>query len=152
MSIGFIYSLSCKNTSFDHAIVLPLPILDKTSPSPQLWPTDGEPRNFVCLQCWHVYEYRAEDVRHGPGAAQDQGQGANGDTVFVATAKCGDQDCGAPVRILAVAAANTRQLQLPYGWGYKEHYGVAVCPAGHARATFRPGSVSDYIRKDPDWE
>src|SRR5271166_5535874 len=91
-----LYTITCKNSGCGKPIVLPLPIRRDNSPTQYLWPTDEKPRNFLCRECNHVYEYTFEDVQQSLGEGQALAEGLVDDTVFRIEARCGEENCGLP--------------------------------------------------------
>ena len=144
------YILACKNNDCLKPIALPLPIRHDKSPSQSLWPTDGRPRNFLCRDCYHVYEYTAQDVLESHDDVQAQVEGDVDDTVFRIEARCDEGNCGLPVYILLTAPSWQLTIAVRSDWFDEKKYVSARCTAGHLTASILEGSVD--VHKDPDWK
>ena len=57
----------------------------------------------TCPDCNHAYEYTLDDVRSGLRDTQVRDQGLTDDSVLRIEARCGEENCGAPVYILLTA-------------------------------------------------
>src|SRR5579862_3126623 len=97
------YFVKCKNTSCGEPIWLPLPIHRETEPNLLLWPWDSKPRNFLCLDCNHAYEYTPREVDSRFGGEPIPARYLVDDTVFCIDTRCGVENCGLPVHILVTA-------------------------------------------------
>lgn len=145
-----VYAIICKNSDCVKPIVLPLPILHENSASRLLWPTDGKPRNFLCRDCNHVYEYMAEDVQMGPYDEQAQAEAQVDDTVFQIEARCGKENCGLPIYILLTAPSWQTTIAVAHDWLEEDKHGTARCSCGHETGKIIPGSVDVHI--DSNWK
>ena len=142
------YYLWCKYNSSPHAILLPLPILRETPPNRLLWPMDGLPRNVLCPECWHAYEYTQLDVQSGLGDLRGLNREKKVDTMFRLEAKCGEENCGAPVYILLPGTALTKTVfSSAFAWFEKGKHGVARCSTDHLTARIQAGSSQ--LHSDP---
>ena len=83
---------------------LPVPTRPGTLHNQPWWPMDGMPRNYLCFHCKHVSVYYGRDVRQiwfdpqQPDPRIDH----RGSSIVCIEARCGEESCVAPVRILAV--------------------------------------------------
>jgi hypothetical protein len=145
------YWVTCKNR--DHSpssILLPLPILRETPPNQLLWPMDGLPRNILCPDCWHAYEYTQLEVQSGFGDLRGLSREKTVDTMFRFEARCGEEDCGAPVYILLPGTSLTKLLLSPtFSWFEKGKHGVVRCSHEHLTARIR--SESAQLQRDPSF-
>lgn len=140
-----LYWLICKNRDSFHAISLPLPIHHERSPSRLLWPTDGKPRNFLCPECNHAYEYILQEVQSGIDDKQPPSEEVR-DEIFRIEARCGEANCGLPVYILLTAPSDTQSLTLANAWFETATHGVVRCSAGHLTRRIQAGSID--VRRD----
>jgi len=80
------------------------------------WPSDRWTRNFLCLQCGHVYVYTALDVQWEKFLHEVQTPQTKAVDVVCFEIRCASQDCGAPLRFHAVVeiplALSSRTLSL----------------------------------------
>lgn len=145
-----LYTITCKNSDCAKPIVLPLPIRHDNSPTQHLWPTDEKPRNFLCRECSHVYEYTFEDVHLIPGEGQALSEGLVDDTVFRIEARCGEENCGLPVYILLTGPSWQNTIAVKHDWLEKDKHGMARCSSRHMTGRIIPGSVDVHV--DQDWK
>ena len=143
------FALYCKNKSCSLPIVLPLPIhLDK-SPHQLLWPRDEKPRNFLCQNCKHVYEYTFQDVQDCSDEKPTQTSGWVDNSVYRIEARCGDKDCESPIHILVTAPKLRGDVNVKSLWFDQNIYGVAHCQKGHLICSVSPSEIEVHL--DPDW-
>ena len=143
------YFLKCKNMNCALPIWVPLPILRESDPSRLLWPLDSKPRNFLCHECNHAYEYTPREVDSRLGDIPVQVRYLVNDTVFRIEMQCGVENCGSPVQILMTGPADqTTFFEIP-GWFRTKKTGVVRCANGHMTEHLTYDIPT--IRKDPDW-
>jgi hypothetical protein len=135
------YLISCKNSDCGRPIALPPPSHRGRFPNQLPWPEDGKPRNFLCQDCNHVYEYTVEDVQERPGVAPALDEEDRPDTVFQIEARCGEGNCSAPIFILLVGPSNQSTVGVAPDWLENKKHGTARCSAGHLTGVIQPGSV-----------
>ncbi len=142
-----IYWLKCKYKDCFDSIELPLPIRHETPPSQFLWPTDGQPRNFLCRGCNHAYEYTPLEVQSGLSKKQDLDEAQKRLVIFRIEARCGEPDCAAPVYILLPGPPLLQSVFAPAEWFERGKHGVVRCSKGHLTARIQAGSVC--LQSDP---
>lgn len=144
------YVLVCKNNDCEHPTVLPPSIHLSTSQHRVPWPTDEQPRNFLCRTCNRVYEYKIEDVSQALDEKRGQEQADRYDAVFRIEAECAGQNCEAQVRILVVGPLGSDTMLIRTRWLKNTIYETAQCLEGRSCPGVLAGNVS--ARIDPDWE
>jgi hypothetical protein len=147
MAVKEKYYLKCKNTNCEHAIVLPLPILRENEPRLLLWPWDGKPRNFLCSDCWHAYEYTLHEVQSRFDGTLDRFPPI--DTVFAIETRCGIGNCGLPAKILVTGNSGMTALAPPSGWFDHRKSGCVRCEGQHLTERLIPEIPK--IDKDQTW-
>lgn len=143
------YWLKCKYNGCFDSIELPLPIHRETPPTLLLWPMDGRPRNFLCRECNHAYEYTLQEVQSGLSERLDPGEAEKTLAIFRIEARCGEPDCGAPVYILLSGPSLLQSVFAPAEWFERGKHGVVRCSKGHLTARIRAGSVC--LQRDPSF-
>jgi len=77
------------------------------------WPKDGLPRNFICHQCTHVFEYSACEL-HPPPVPKVAGQKRNiPHNVLCIEMPCDTGNCPSQLRIRILVAAGIRSILDP---------------------------------------
>jgi hypothetical protein len=149
VTIVWYYFLKCKNTNCEQPIWLPLPILRESEPNQLLWPWDSKPRNFLCRDCNHAYEYTLRELDYRPGDIPVQVRRLVDDTVFRIETQCGVENCGLPVYILITGNSQQSNFAVVPGWFVTKKTGNVRCTSGHMtdRLLYQ---VPD-IHKDADW-
>lgn len=140
------YFLTCKSKYCALPIPLPSPPEKRANRIP--WCKDSLPRNFVCPQCSHVYEYTIGDVQREFDETPDP-IGNSIDSIFELEARCGNQNCVSPLYILQAGHESQRQAIYPSNWLLTPDFGIFRCSANHRVRTasfFERG-----MRQVKDW-
>jgi hypothetical protein len=144
------YWLTCNNTDCGYPIWLPLPIRHETPLRLLLWPTDGKPRNFLCHDCNHAYEYTQQDVQSVLHEIQNMRavprQRVNPDGVLLIEALCDENNCEAPVYILRPVLLGDTTVRPD------NVRGVVSCTDGHLIQWVRPHKIVDCRLEHSLWE
>jgi len=147
-----LYVLTCRNPQCGWTIPLPSPTHPDTSRHQPWWPMDGQPRNFQCLRCMHVFEYKSYVVHPVSAGYTDQDRVRRCNNVVCVEVPCGESGCAArlQIRILMVSGKDM----------YEEVLAVlpqailhdTLCQYGHhLNGPLQPGSILA-VRRDDDWE
>lgn len=149
-------ALVCKNLNCSRPMLLPEPKPLDTSQRQPWWPTDEQPRNFLCPACRHAFEYSAQDVRHlqFDERVRDPSQ-IHGSVVLIETG-CVESGCVAQLQLRTLMASSVdihqEAMRVLSRWTAD---GVR-CSAGHPlQRDFR--WLANHVVKmqatlDPDWE
>jgi len=94
-------ALLCRNC------FLPMPLPPAKHPGNvrhlQPWPKDGMPRNFLCPECRHVYEYTPQAARERSLDNMAQDQSHRPGSVVCVEVPCGTKGCAA-LRLIRIFA------------------------------------------------
>lgn len=143
----FQYFLACKNKHCSQPISLPLPTPSDKTANRVPWCMDGQPRNFVCLRCSHVYEYTVQDVQREFDERPNL-MGSAIDSIFVLEATCGNRNCAAPIYILQTGHRSQQGAFHRSDWLQEPDFGTFRCALGHSVQT---ASVSLRMTRLAEW-
>jgi hypothetical protein len=90
-------SLECKNCL--QPIRLLYATRHETLERLRWWPTDKQPLNFLCPDCKHVYEYKAQDIHLSVRETLGQDQPHKGQGVFCICIRCEAKGCASLAKI-----------------------------------------------------
>lgn len=150
----FFPALVCKNPNCSRPMLLPEPTRPDMSPDRPRWPTDGQPRNFLCPACRRASEYSLQDIQQfRPDREALQLSPIRGNVVL-AEIECAQPSCRflLQLRTLVPTKSNiyTEAMRLLSRWSARE----IRCSGGHT-LTGDFGTLEEWVRKmqaklDPD--
>lgn len=120
--------LSCQNC--EKQMLLPHSTQEGIPISQIGWPSDRWRRNFLCLECGHVYVYLDANVHWEISLPQIQDPQLSDEYVVSVEIPCATEGCSTPVRVHVIGNVWPINRKVIARLGFAEFHGVR-CSYGH---------------------
>ena len=144
--------LTCRNPECRHNIPLPLPTHPHKIRHQPWWPMDGNPRNFLCPKCMHVFEYSSFEVRPVSAGHTDQSLVQKCNNVVCVEIQCGESGCAARPQIHILMHSGKDMYEEVPAVLQRAIFHDTLCGGGHFLNGCLQSAPQLHVRWDNDWE